>query len=193
MPSRSLSFSEACGVLLRSGVVLLLLAGCGTNAPSRTFVPSPTEVHLVELMSQRLELARHVAWAKFQSDAKVSDPKRESELLAALELQARESGLSEKIARNFFEAQILASRQVQEKLISNWKRGGALPAIPPMDLRLDIRPRLAMISQELLRDLAVTEKTPFKPGLAGYAEQTLAARGFSPSIARQAAAPLRVR
>jgi len=144
-------------------------------------------------MAQRLELARHVAWAKFQNDAKVSDPKRESELLATLELQARDTGLPEEIGRNFFQAQIAASRQVQEKLISHWKRGGTLPAIPPMDLRSDIRPRLDAISQELLRDLAVIGKTPFQPGLSGYAEQTLVARGFSRSIARQAAAPLRVR
>ncbi len=193
MPSRLPSFSEACRVLLRSGVVIILLAGCGTIAPSRTFVPSPTEVHLVDLMARRLELARHVAWAKFQNDAKVGDPKRESELLAARELQARETGLPEEIARDFFQAQIVASRQVQEILISKWKRGGTLPAIPPRDLRFDIRPRLDVISRELLRDLALITKMPFKPGLAGYAEQTLAARGFSPSIAREASAPLRVR
>ncbi|MEI6338419.1 MAG: gamma subclass chorismate mutase AroQ [Verrucomicrobiota bacterium] len=171
----------------------LVLSGCAGSAPKAALEPSPTETRLVELMTQRLELARQVAWIKFQNQAKVKGVKREAELLASLEQKAAAIGLARETARVFFQAQIQASCQVQQGLISGWKRGGVLPAIPPLDLQRDIRPRLEAISEELLRDLVVITRTPPDPGLARSAERTMVARGFSGAIAREASAPLRGR
>ncbi len=179
--------------VFRSAAVGLTLVLCGCSGSMRpaAFSPSRAEARLVEFMVQRLELACQVAWNKFQNNGPVKDPKRETELLASLELQARRIGLSEEVGREFFEAQIAASRQVQEKLISAWKRGTSLPAVPPRDLRRDIRPRLDAIGEQLLRDLAEVKKSAPHPGLAGFAEKTILARGFSSSVAGTAAAPLR--
>ncbi len=181
--------SFSCGLLGLS----LLFCGCAGLEKQSDFQPSPTETHLVDLMTQRLELARQVAWIKFQNHAKVKDAKREAEMLASLEQKAAVAGLSKETARNFFQAQILASRHVQEGLIFHWKRGGVLPAIPPLDLQRDVRPALDGISGELLQDLVVITGTPHNPMLARYAQKTIVGRGFPGAIAREASAPLRVR
>lgn len=171
-------------------VVAVLLGGCAGQPARQAFVASPAEARLVELMTQRLELAREVAWIKFQNDDKIRDPKREAELLTSLTTQAQTMGISPALAGDFFNAQIRASRQVQWEYIHKWKRGGTLPAVAPKDLRRDIRPRLDILSKELLRELAVISKAPASPQLASYAARTIKARGFSATVARIAAGPL---
>lgn len=170
-----------------------VLAAClafGCAGRSR-FSPSPAEIRLVELMAQRLEMAREVAWIKFENNAPVKDRKRESELLVSLVAQGTQAGIPAAEVESFFQAQIRASRQVQSGLIFGWRRGRTLPAIPPRDLRRDIRPQLDRISAELLRELAAGTGRGANPALAGYAESVLRSRGFSWYVARIAADPLR--
>jgi len=170
--------------------LVLLLVGGGCVAPKKSAAPSEAEGRLVELMARRLEVAREVAWIKFQNDAPVRDPKREAELLASLTGQAGALGISPEVAGRFFSAQIRASCRVQDELIRYWKRGGTLPALPPRDLRHDIRPRLDVLSASLLRELAEVARTPRPTGLAAYARETLRSRGFSRPVAGMAAGPL---
>lgn len=171
--------------------LVLLLAVGGCAAPKKTTTPSPADdVRLVELMAQRLEVAREVAWVKFQNNLPVRDPKREAELLGSLTNRAGALGVSPKVAERFFSAQIRASCRVQEELMRYWEHGGTLPALPPRDLRHDIRPRLDVLSQALLEELAAVSRGPRKPGLAGSARNVLRERGFSPAVAGMAAAPL---
>jgi len=169
---------------------LTVVCGCSTSGSKSTFQPSPAEAQLVELMAQRLELAREVAWIKFQNNAKVRDPKREAALLTSLTMEARTMGISPIMAEDFFEAQIRASRTVQTELIWGWKQGQTLPAIAPKDLQRDIRPKLDRISKALLRELVVLSGTIRDPRLKSYAAQTIRARGFSSNAARQAVEPL---
>jgi chorismate mutase len=137
-------------------------------------------------MVKRLEIARHVAWVKFQNNLAVKDPKREAELLAALVGQGQKAGVPGKTVEAFFTAQILASRTEQEELIRLWKRGATLPVFPPWDLKRHIRPRLDAISSEMLEAL----RTPLSPGFARYAYLKLRASGFSHAVATAATAPL---
>lgn len=178
---------RACFVSLLAAV---LLGGCAGPASQEAFQPSVSAGRLVELMAQRLELAREVAWIKFQNNTPVRDPEREAALLNSLTMEARTTGLSPELAGDFFEAQIRASRDVQTSLITGWKRGQPLPAIPPRDLQTDIRPRLDRISKAMLRELAVVSRTPVGAQLRNYAIRIIQSRGFSHAVAREAAAPL---
>ncbi len=169
-------------------LIACVVFGC---AGRQRFSPAPAEIRIVELMAHRLEVAREVAWIKFENNAPVKDPRREAELLASLVAQGSQAGIPAPLVESFFGAQIRASRQVQSGLIFGWKRGRPLPAFPPRDLRRDIRPQLDRISADLLRELAGGAGRCGNPALAGYAERVIRARGFSWYVARIAAAPLR--
>src|SRR4051812_31907649 len=78
---------------------------------------------LVDLMAQRLAVARDVAWNKFNTGAPILDAPREQAVLTALVSQAVRTGVARETATQFFTAQIAASRQVQLELIEGWQRG----------------------------------------------------------------------
>ncbi len=168
----------------------VLVAGCANPAANRAFSPATAEWQLADLMARRLEIARHVAWVKFQNGLPVSDPQREAELLASLVEQGARMGLPANDVDVFFQAQIRASRRVQEELISSWRRGATLPAFAPWDLRRHIRPKLEEVSAGMLSALK-SQTAAGRRGFENYAASVMRERGFSWSVARAAAAPLR--
>lgn len=162
------------------------MGGCAAPA-HRAFVPSPSETRVAALMAQRLEVARHVAWVKFQNSRPVTDPKREAELLESLVRQGSSLGVPAGRVERFFTAQILASRREQTDRIAGWTRGEPLPAFAPWDLNRHIRPKLDAISSALLAELR--EAPAWKPGFAAYARFILRQHGFSWAVAHRAARP----
>lgn len=163
------------------------MAGCVT-AP-KGFQPTAEQARLTELTVQRLEVGRQVAWIKYVNHMPVKDPEREAQVLVSLTEQGSKLGVSPVVTQEFFGAQILASRTLQEQLIHKWKRGAALPAYPPRDLKRDIRPKLDYLGTGLLHELRVV-KLP-DATLAAYAAAQIKERGFSGAVARRATAPLR--
>lgn len=143
---------------------------------------------MIELVSKRLQLAREVAWQKYQDDLPVRDPERETALLASLVERGRAAGVSEPAVRDFFEAQLKASRALQTFLIHKWKRGATLPALAPRRIVPDIRDDLDAVGTEMLHLL---------PGIApsqAFATRTAAtlrAEGFPAFVASTATRPLR--
>lgn len=175
---------------LTLSLVTLCLWGCAAPDATQTFIPTAKEAQFARLIADRLELARHVAWVKFQNKLPISDPKRETELLASLVRQGSEMGIPSQEVEVFFRAQFQASREAQAGLIEGWRKGNPLPAFPPWDLRRDIRPKLDKISAGLLGGLK--DRTALqRPGFAAYADQVIRQRGFSWRDARHATAPLR--
>jgi chorismate mutase-like protein len=174
--------------VLLLGLVIFagFLPGCAQTRQPQAFAPTPAESQLVEAMARRLDLARHVAWVKFQNNLPVSDPKREAELLASLVEKGQGMGLSSETVTGFFVAQIAASRNEQEDLIRAWKRGATLPVFPPWDLKRHIRPRLDTVSNEMLNAL----RSPLQPGFGKYAYSILRQRGFSRAAVSAAVGPL---
>lgn len=168
----------------------VLMVGCVNPTANRAFSPSAAEVQLADLMARRLEIARHVAWVKFQNGLPVSDPQREAELLASLIRQGSQMGLAAGEVEIFFQAQIRASCRVQEELIGSWRRGATLPAFAPWDLRRHIRPKLDEISAGMLAALKL-QTAAGRRGFGNYAATVMRQRGFSWSVARAATAPLR--
>lgn len=160
---------------------LLALAACRHPAASGHGPGLPA------LVTERLQLAREVAWAKHHSGAPVHDPVREAAILAALVSQGRAHGLEPAAVGTFFTAQIAASRRVQEELLAAWRAGGPRPDHPPLDLRDDIRPRLDALTPKILDALAGHPS----PALADDTARALSAAGFSPAVTDLATAPLR--
>lgn len=159
-------------------LALFVVTGCA--APKHVAAPTGSAgPRLLELMIQRLEIAQNVAWVKFVNHMAVSDPKRESEMLAALVERGHAMGVSEQRVTQFFTAQIAASRRYQEDLMYRWKRGATLPALPPQDLKRDIRPKLDAINSEMLSELARGETY----GLRNAALTAMTQRGLPRDVA----------
>ncbi len=142
---------------------------------------------LPALMVRRLEIARVVAWIKFQDRLPVEDPVREAAILAALGRRAQEIGLPPGVAETFFRAQIAASRTVQAGEISRWRRGGPLPVVPPTDLRA-VRRELDALGELMLQALRTTRLPD--PELARQVRQALRDEHFSTRTSAVAASPL---
>jgi chorismate mutase len=68
---------------------------------------------VIDLVSQRLDLAEQVALYKWQNNQSIDDPVREAALLASVAAQANASGLSVQFAQQFFQDQINASKIIQ--------------------------------------------------------------------------------
>lgn len=173
-------------VLLIAGIFLF---GCTTHGLRTAWTPSPAETRLVELMAERLQIAREVAWIKYQDGRPILAPEREKSILASVSEQGTELGLPAARAQEFFQAQMSASRAMQQRLVRSWSRGNPLPTWAHRSLTHDIRPRLDAIGSEILTLL--THIPPAKnPSLRRYAENTLVQQGIPRSIAARAAAPL---
>lgn len=159
------------------------LAGCSLRSPSTSFVPTPSEAKVAELIIARLEVSRQVAWQKYLDSLPVRDPRRESAMLASLVEDGGRRGLSGREVEKFFGPQIVASRRLQSGLIHGWKRGAPLPPLLSQSLTRDLRPRLDEINRQLLDELA-----PFRPGFRRYLYGSLRVHGFPWLVARAAAA-----
>lgn len=169
----------------------LFAAGCAHAPKAPAFHPSAPQARMTALLVQRLELSRQVAWVKFQNNAPVRDPQREAALLSSLTEKAVRSGLPPAFAGRFFQFQMKASRQLQSGLIHGWTRGTTLPALPPLDLQKQIRPRLDQVSTEMVQLLVQLRPSLPDPAFAQYARTVLRQKGFPWQVADSAVAPLR--
>lgn len=126
--------------------------------------PTPNAAAVVEAVDQlansiqqRLELMPDVARFKWNNKRPVSDPEREEQLLNALTKRATEHGISAGLSRRFFAAQMAAARQMQERLIADWKDKNTEPFENVPDLANDLRPRIDKVSEAMLDSLATLE------------------------------------
>ncbi len=129
---------------------------------------------LTQLMIERLEVARKVAWAKYQNSQPILDAERERDVLSARIEAGSRLGLPPERVGEFFTQQMAASRSEQASVIRLWSRGAELPPWGPLELREDLRPELDRIDRALLAELA-TGDLP----LAASTRTALRERGFS--------------
>ena len=127
----------------------LLLTACATpQAPETQKLD-----RLLELIGQRLGYMDDVARNKWNSGAPIEDIPREQEIIQSLGKQAAGYGLDAAIARDFFRAQIEASKIIQRARFAEWKAQNQAPFRNPPDLRDKIRPALDALTPELMRAL----------------------------------------
>ncbi len=140
-------------------LVGLLLAGC-VASPS---VPDAAKIdRLLSLIGQRIAYMDGVARTKWNSGAPIEDLPREQEIIDGIGDQAARYGLDAALAREFFRAQIEASKTIQRGRFRQWRadRRGPFASVP--DLRRDVRPALDALTPEMLTALAAAQ-----PVLAG--------------------------
>jgi chorismate mutase len=111
---------------------------------------------LVETSARRLNLAREVAFAKWDNGAAVEDPPREEHVIASVVTEGKTEGLDPAVVSKFFRAQIEANKTVQSSLLSTWHRVGNAPDHQTKDLTTTIRPQLDEIQKELIEELVST-------------------------------------
>lgn len=154
--------------------LMLILTGCALHSGPPTSLPA--------LMVQRLGWMDQVAEAKQARGLPVNDPKREAELLAAMEKLGAESGLPKEPVRRFFLGQIQAAKVRQEEWLKahppTSQQGKAIP-----DLAKTIRPALDQIGKLMLAGLAQARAGKDAPAIIGEARHQLAKAGCSQAVA----------
>src|SRR5260370_32852032 len=105
----------------------------------------------------RLQIARQVALAKWDSHQAIEDPVRETVVISNAATQAAAQGLSHTFAVRFFSDQIEANKVVQYGLLSDWRRAGKAPDEPRPNLVEDIRPRLDRLQADFIQQLVATQ------------------------------------
>lgn len=139
------SFRALLACLLAAAGGFTVLAG----EPARFTEPSRDLEALVSLVERRLALMPEVAAWKHARGIPVSDESRERDVLERWETSAGALGVDRAAARAFMAAQIAVARELQERLIAEWKVGRAVPP-PARDLERVIRPELDRIGGEML-------------------------------------------
>ena len=112
---------------------------------------------LFDATAGRLQIARLVVLAKWDSHQAIEDPAREEVVISTAANQAAAQGLSRTFAVRFFSDQIEANKVVQYGLLSNWRRAGTAPDEPRPNLVEDIRPRLDRLQVDFIQQLVATQ------------------------------------
>lgn len=140
----------------------------------------PAHARVVQLIALRLALGKEVAWAKFHTGAPIHDPKRESQLLNSLVDAGAKLGVAEADVRQFFEAQMKASRALQQELLCQWKEGKSRPAHSAKNLTSEIRPQLNTVSCQMLVELR--QPLDWTPEAIAQAATELQRMGYSTAV-----------
>ncbi len=140
--------------------------------------PAPTDLDaLVDLSARRVQLADAVATSKHASGKPVEDPAREAEQLSSLVDRAARLGLDAHSARDFFRAQIEASKLVQYRLLSNGAAKEGRQAAPELQaIRDDLDTITAGMLRLLPRVASMLRGTECYTRLASAIEPTTARR-----------------
>jgi chorismate mutase-like protein len=123
----------------------------------------------------------------------LADPKREQELLAKVEAQASTLGLDEGFVREFFRAQVVAGKFVQQADFDAWQRAGVGPPAGGSDLKA-LRLRIDGLNQQLLA--ALKDARPWldreagRKALLASADAVLQGEGITREVRHLACSPL---
>ena len=136
--------------MLAAGLlVIACLGGCAT--PS---TPSDPLAALLDLIELRLAVSEDVARSKWNSGAPIEDLARERAIVDSIGTQAAAHRLEAAFAKAFFQAQIEASKVVQQARLTQWRASNRPPFADAPDLQRDIRPQLDRITPAMLDALA---------------------------------------
>ena len=145
--------------------LLLLLAALLAGCASQPLPPDSEKIdRVLVLIQQRLGYMDDVARNKWNSGAPIEDLPREREIIEAIGREAPVHGLDPEIARDFFRAQIEASKIIQNARFAEWRARNQPPFADIPDLRNQIRPALDALTPALLAALAAAMPELARPG-----------------------------
>lgn len=144
-----------------------LLAGCA----SRPLPPDSGKIdRVLVLIQQRLGYMEDVARNKWNNGTPIEDLAREREITAAIGAEAGTYGLHPAVAKDFFRAQIEASKIVQYTRFREWRARSQPPFDSIPGLTSQIRPALDALTPALLAALAAAMPELARPGAAAMVE-----------------------
>lgn len=113
------------------------------------------------LVAERLSLIKGVAIFKAKHDLPVENLERETIVLEAAILSARDLGLDPTTTRAFFQAQIEAAKTIQHCWLARWP-DDAIAELEGADLTTEIRPALLDLGNAIVEAIAddVTHERP---------------------------------
>ncbi|MDR5905618.1 gamma subclass chorismate mutase AroQ [Franzmannia qiaohouensis] len=152
-------------------VVLLLLAGCQTQPPAPPEQDQAAIDVMLQLVDERLEVAPLVAQSKWNSGAAIEAPEREAQILESVAEEAVAAGIDESFARDFFQQQFEASKQIQRRLHLQWTEEGRPPFADPPDLGGEVRPVLDRLTPQMIEALAEMQRIAEVEGAGHYLRQ----------------------
>ena len=143
--------SPAAGVPLAAFALLLLLGFFFKK-------PGDDVSGLRSAVADRLALIPDVARHKWNTAAAIADPAREQRLIEAAIFKGRQIGLPDHVTRAAIEAQIIASKKLQEQLVLSWRdRGqGSFDSVP--NFIEETRPKIEEATDRLIRELAIASR-----------------------------------
>lgn len=151
--------------------LLLLLAALLAGCASQPLSPDSEMIdRVLVLIQQRLGYAEDVARNKWNSGTPIEDVPREREITAAIGTEAGTYGLDPTFAKNFFYAQIEASKIIQYNRFREWRARNQPPFDSAPTLGNQIRPALDALTPALLAALAAAMPELVRPGAAALVE-----------------------
>jgi chorismate mutase len=129
--------------------------------------------NLIALASKRLALAEPVAQWKWVNHRPITDAPREAALLDDVAKRASAAGVDPIFAREFFQDQIDASKDLQNALFDAW-RAGQPPPSPAPDLATSTRPQLDRLTQSMITGLARVQGLRVTPDCPSRVAQGIA-------------------
>ena len=166
-------------------VLLSILVGCTTP-----FARHASPSSLPKLMADRLAWMDEVARVKHARSLPINDPKREAELLDAMEQRALAMDLPASAVRAFFTGQINAAKRLQFEWIASHASPPSSATEPLSDLARTIRPALDEIGTRMLEALKKARASNTSEAIIVQARQALMRAGYSESIVAPAIAGL---
>ncbi len=109
--------------------------------------------NLIALVSQRLALAEPVARWKWINHRPITDAPREAALLADVAKRAAAADVDADFAREFFQDQIDAGKDIQTALFDQWRKLRP-PEGPASDLAASTQSQLDRLTQSMVAGLA---------------------------------------
>lgn len=138
-PAFALLLAAAAVLLLQQGLLLPKLHG---------------DVSSLRLaITARLVLIPDVARHKWNTGTAIADPVRERRLIEVSLVKGRQAGVPDQITQGAIQAQITASKQMQEELIRSWRLAeqGTFEAVP--DFLKETRPKIEEATDRLIQEL----------------------------------------
>lgn len=105
---------------------------------------------LLDLVIQRLVVARDVAAVKYATGEPIEDPVREDEVLRAVASALNDGGHCQHAGMQFFRDQIEANKAIQRGLHHRWLVHPQEVPPAPRSLAAEIRPRLDRINSQII-------------------------------------------
>jgi chorismate mutase len=178
---------------LNLALILLLASGCAT-APQGSATDTARVDRLLRLVRERLDVAPEVARIKWNTKAPIEDLPREKQIIDGVAQRAPQYGLEPQVASAFFQAQIEASKIIQNALHAEWTARGQPLFEKVADLGKDVRPVLDRLTPAMMQALAEALPVVRQPGgrqlLEGQIKTVLAGAPGGEAAVREAVAPL---